>query len=167
MDDKNAFFEALHEGMKQQKKAQRSDDIITFITDNWKIFSPNNRGAMIEAYRSLGRDVTYSVDSLCDALGIPSNVYFKRSPVADIGGAILNFENSSLLKLFDTCVEKSERGEVCLFIVAGTKSICITNMQTHFEEAVLDIKFKRPESEIHIFKAKDASHRLRNLFNHK
>jgi hypothetical protein len=94
-------------------------------------------------------------------------VFFKRSPVKDIGGALLNFENSSMLKLFDECAALSDNGEACLFIVGGKHSICVTNMQTDFAEAVCDLVCRRPDSEVHVFKATDAWHRLHNLFHTK
>lgn len=165
MDNEEAFFNGLKEAVKQQRREQKSDDIIMFISSNWRIFSRQGKAGMNNAMEMLGRDVPYKVDSLCDLLGIPDNVYFKRSPVADIGGALLNFPGSSLLKLFEACVAQSANREACLFVVAGQKSICITNMQTRFEEAVYDFFYRHPDYEIHVFKAADAVHRLKNLFN--
>jgi hypothetical protein len=122
---------------------------------------------MYAAKEQLGRDTTYSVDSLCDLLGIPTFVYFKRSPVADIGGALLDFGSSKLFELFNKCIAAQPSHEAVLFVVAGKKSLCITNMQTHFETTNYDFRYWNDKTEIHVFKAADAQLRLPNLFNPK
>lgn len=161
-EELTAFIKGIKSQYAVQAKQKKSDDIIQFIEANWKMFVPIRR-MMTDTIMRLGRDVSYSVDSLCDLLGIPNNVYFKRTPVADIGGAILDFETSKLLELFNEC--RKHHDEVCLVVVAGKKSICITNMQTAFDLCKYDIKYKAEDVEIHIFKAKDMPIRLPKLFN--
>ena len=164
MEGMSGFFSDLGTAYKQQRRIQKSNDIITFIIDNWKLFTKTR--AEMQAYaQQLGQQLPYTVDALCDQLGIPSFVYFKRSPVADIGGTLLDFENSKLMQLFTTCMNSVPNHEACLFIVAGKKSICITNMQTHFETCKYDFRYWDGDTEIHIFKASEAANRLPNLFN--
>lgn len=173
MPDRREMMVAMRERMqanyRQQAKQQKSDDIIEFIKSNWKFFV-SRRGEMTTAVQSLGTSgQPYSVDGLCDVLGVPTNVLFKRSPVKDIGAAMLDFPNSQLWKLFMKCSE-AVGSEICLFIVAGTKSICITDMQTRMEPGTMLIHFVpaiESVQDIHIFKAKEAPERLPNLFNHQ
>ena len=160
--DRKAFLAAVGQAYKQQKRIQKSDDILTWIEENWKLFC-FKKAQMTAAVSQLGQKVPYTVDSLCDLLAIPNNVYFKRSPVADIGGTLLSFEGSKLFELFQKCQQVA--GECCLFVVAGKKSICITNMQTHFENCKYDFWYRDGSTEIHIFKATEVNDRLPNLFN--
>lgn len=166
MDNINSFLSDIGTAYKQVKREQKSNDIIEFIEEHWKLFVPR-RSAMVAAKEQLGQQTTYSVDSFCDLLGIPTNVYFKRSPVIDIGGALLDFGKSKLLELFKKCVEAQPSHEAVLFVVAGKKSLCITNMQTHFETTNYDFRYWDDTIEIHVFKAADAPLRLPNLFNPK
>lgn len=168
MDEaRKAFMAATAQAYKQQKRLQKSDDIITWIEENWKLFC-SNKQQMTAAVSQLGQQVPYSVDSLCDLLAIPQNVYFKRSPVADIGGTLLNFEKSKLLDLFLKCMIAAPTGEACLFVVAGKKSICITNMQTNFENCTYEFWYRdcvKEHIEVHVFRATEVNNRLPNLFN--
>ena len=173
MADRKEMMEAMRARLKadyrQQANQQKSDDIIEFIKSNWKFFV-SRRGEMTTAVQSLGTPGhPYSVDGLCDVLGVPTNVLFKRSPVKDVGAAILDFPNSQLWKLFMKCSEAVGE-EICLFVVAGTKSICITDMQTRMESGTMLIHFVPvvdSVQDIHIFKVKEAPERLPNLFNHE
>lgn len=166
MEGLQGFLGDLGAAYKEEKRKQRSDDIVEFIRANWRFFAPT-RAAMSAAYSQLGQQVPYTVDALCDQLGIAANVYFKRSPVADIGGTLLDFEGSKLFELFQKCISAQKGREACLFVVAGKKSICITNMQLHFETVKYDFRYWDGDNEIHIFKASEAAERLPNLFNPK
>lgn len=166
MNELKAFMSDIGEAYRKQKGIQKSDDIINFISTNWKLFVPT-RSDMVTITSQLGGQIAYTVDALCDALGVPENVYFKRTPVVDIGGTLLNFEKSKLLDLFRKCREVSENGEACLFVVAGQKSICITNMQTQTETCNYDFWYRDDKDEIHVFRAAEAQNRLPNLFNPK
>lgn len=165
----SAMKASIKANYRQQAKQQKSDDIIEFIKTNWKLFTAR-RSEMAAAVQSLGSPgIPYSVDGLCDVLGIPTNVYFKRSPVKDIGSAILGFQNNKLRDIFQKClaVQDATEKEICLFIVAGLKSICITNMATSYGDCgmlcYLPMGF---ENDIHIFKVADAPYRLPQLFQH-
>lgn len=151
---------------KQVKREQKSNDIIDFIGNNWKLFVPR-RSDIALALSQLGSQTVWSVDALCDLLGIPNFVYFKRSPVVDIGGALLDFGKSKLYELFSKCTAAQPSHEAVMFVVAGKKSLCITNMQTHFETTNYDFRYWDDTMEIHVFKAQDAALRLPNLFNPK
>lgn len=151
---------------KAQKQQQKSEDIIEFIRSNWPIFCAKRRD-MDDAVEQLGVTLPYSVDSLCSLLAMPADVWFKRSPVADITKAVLNFKDSAFHKLFEQCRNASTNGEACLFIVAGTQSLVITNMQTSIPDNCMVCYYKTPdenENDIHIFKAKEANVRLATLF---
>lgn len=160
----------LEADWKRQKRLQKTDDIIEFIAANWRLFTCS-RAQMKQAVDSLGmRGTTYSVDSLCDLLGVPPYVFFKRSPVKDVGAAILNFKRSKLYELFEKCSlsMNSNSHLACLFVVAGTKSIVITNMQTTIPENGLVCYVPSASGyDIHIFRADEAHLRLPNLFNPK
>ena len=164
MEGLQGFLGDIGAAYKEQRRQQRSNDIIDFIAANWKFFTPT-RAAMNAIVSQLGQQVPYTVDALCDQLGLPNNVYFKRSPVADIGGTLLDFEKSKLFELFQGCL-KNHR-ETCLFVVAGKKSVVITNMQLHFETVKYDFRYWDGDHEIHIFKVSEAAERLPNLFNPK
>jgi len=151
---------------QQQSKQQKSDDIIEFIKTNWKLFTAR-RSEMTAAVQSLGSPGTpYSVDGLCDVLGIPPNVYFKRSPVKDVGAAILDFPHNKLYDIFEKCAEANPDEQVCLFVVAGQKSICITNMPIQYPPDDV-ICYLPARDDIHIFKATEAMYRLPQLFEHE
>ena len=173
MSSRNEMIQTTMERIKrsyqQQAKQQKSDDIIEFIKSNWKLFTAR-RSDMVTAVQSLGSPgVPYSVDGLCDVLGIPSNVLFKRSPVKDVGNAILDFPKTKLFELFRKCIEVRDvtEQEICLFVVAGLKSIVITNMSTSYCGGMMCyLPTGSHESDIHIFKAADAPYRLPQLFKH-
>lgn len=166
MDGLAGFLGDVGSAYKQVKREERSNDIIEFIESNWRLFVAR-RAAMTAAKEQLGQQTMYSVDAFCDLLGIPTNVYFKRSPVVDIGGALLDFGKSKLFELFKKCTDAQPSHEAVLFVVAGKKSLCITNMQTHFETTNYDFRYWDDTIEIHVFKAADAPLRLPNLFNPK
>ncbi len=166
MTARDAFKAKLMQEAITVRKQRKSDDIIDFIIDNWKWFV-RRKGDMIEIKNNISISSSYSVDALCDALNIPDNVFFKRSPVVDIGGALLNFPASKFMELFISCCEKSSNSEATLFIVAGKKSICITNMQTTFDDDIDMILYFRTKGDlpdIHIFKTGDLLKRLPDLF---
>lgn len=164
-----AMRESMQADYKRQKRMKKTDDIIEFIASNWKLFT-GSRTQMKQAVDSLGHNgVPYSVDGLCDLLGVPDNVYFKRSPVKDIGAAILDFKHSKLMELLLKCTEAQNGKDVCMFVVAGKSSICITDMQTTMTPGMMLIHLVPAiefVQDIHIFKAAEASERLPNLFNH-
>lgn len=166
--DVTDFMATMEEAYAKQKKQQKSDDIIGFIKAHWSFFC-SRRTDMTNAVEMLGSQVAYTVDALCDQLGIPDNVFFKRSPVVDVSGAILNFERSKLMELFVQCCASSKNGEACLFVVSGKKSIIITNMQTSFYPGAFIMYFKSlgEMPDIHVFGVEDAPKRLPNLFDHK
>ena len=173
MTDRTALMQAMRDNLKanyrQQAKQQKSDDIIEFIKTNWKLFAAS-RGEMLTAVQSLGSNgIPYSVDGRCDVLGIPDNVLFKRSPVKDVGAAILDFKKNKLWDIFQKCLEVRDvtQKEICLFVVAGLKSIAITNMQTQYTGSMLCYLPMGGENDIHIFKAADAPYRLPYLFKHE
>ena len=166
MEGLGAFMGDMKAAYQEQKRQQKSNDIIQFIQDNWKLFT-RTRSEMSGVVSQLGNQLPYTVDALCDALGVPNNVFFKRSPVKDVADAIINFPTSPLLDLFMKCKAVSRNGEACLVLVAGRKSIVITNMQTSFDVAQYDIWFRNDEDELHIFKVSDANFRLPNIFNPK
>ena len=169
----SAMKASIKANYRQQAKQQKSDDIIEFIKTNWKLFT-GRRSEMITAVQSLGSPgIPYSVDGLCDVLGIPVNVYFKRSPVKDIGAAVLDFQKSKLYEIFQKCYEAQRSNEysgcskVCLFVVAGQKSIVITNFPTDYiPGGVLCYLPMDGDDDIHIFKVADAPYRLPHLFQH-
>ena len=164
-----AFREGLQKGYKQQRGLQKTDDIIDFIKTHWKFFC-RSRSEVIDAANAMGTNgIKYSVDSLCDQLGVPGNVFFKRSPVKDIGRAVLNFRKSKLLEMFLNCCRPEMGDEACVFVVAGLSSIVITNMQTCLDNADLLCYIRSNDdtaNDIHIFRADEAPMRLPTLFNH-
>ena len=164
MEGLKGFMADVGAAYKQVKREQKHNDIIEFIEANWKLFVPR-RSDMQAAKEQLGQQTQYSVDCFCDLLGIPGFVYFKRSPVVDIGGALLDFGKSKLFELFNRCVQMQSSHEAILFVVAGKKSLCITNMQTTFETTNYDFRYWNENIEVHVFKAQDAALRLPNLFN--
>ena len=157
---------AMQASMKTQRAQQKSEDIIHFIRDNWRLFC-KSKGQMQEYVRQLGTPgVPYSVDSLCDMLGVPDNVYFKRAPVKDIGNAVLNFQNTKLYNIYQKCSEAQNERDVCIFVVAGKSSIVITDMPTQFppDDMICYMPNGGSKNDIQIFRASDASYRLPNLF---
>ena len=164
MDGLQGFLGDIGAAYKQAKREQKSNDIIDFIETNWKLFV-SKRADMAAAREQIGTTLPATVDAFCDLLAIPNFVYFKRSPVADIGGALLDFGKSKLFELFTKCASSQPSHEAVLFIVAGKKSICITNMQTTFETTNYDFRYWNENLEVHVFKATDAPLRLPNLFN--
>lgn len=167
-NDVNDFMTAMSEAYREQRRQQKSDDIIEFIKIHWNLFC-SRKDEMRNALDMLGTSVPYTVDALCDQLSIPANVFFKRSPVRDIEGALLNFPDSKFLELFTSCCRTSKNGEVCLFIIAGKKSLVLTNMQTSFNpgDVVMYFKSMGELPDIHIFKVDDAPKRMPTLFDHK
>lgn len=160
----DSFMADMKAAYQQEKRQQKSNDIIQFIVDHWKLFA-RSRSEMSAVTRQLGNQLPYTVDALCDALGLPTYLFFKRSPVKDVAGAILSVPGSSLLELFLKCKAVTSNGEACLVLVAGAKSIVITNMQTNFDNCQYDIWYRCNDDEIHIFHIKDAALRLPKLFN--
>ena len=166
MQGLDGFMSDMRAAYQQERRQQKSNDIIQFITEHWKLFA-RSRSEMSAVTSQLGNQLPHTVDALCDALGLPTNVFFKRSPVKDVAAAILNFPSSQLLELFQKCKAVVKNGEACLVLVAGQKSIVITNMQTSFDNCKYDIWYRCDDDEIHIFHIRDAAMRLPNLFTPK
>jgi hypothetical protein len=164
----SAVMSAFKKELASVKRAKRSDEIINFISDNWRLFTAT-KAQMREAKSQLGTSTEYTVDAFCDLLGIPDTVLFKRSPVADVAGALLDFPKSKLMQLFiDSCVQR--RTAICLILVAGQKSVCITNMQTEYPVGSMVMYYKATDNstaDIQIFSIDDAAKRLPRLFGAK
>ena len=163
--DRDAFMSAIATAMRRQKREQKSDDIIEFLKAHWDWFF-YRRSSMLQLMDGMGNQFPATVDAFCDQLGIPENVWFKRTPINDIKQLYLTFETSRAKKLFIDCVNKSRNHEACLFLVTGKSSMCITNMQTTFPPGRL-ICYQKSTGDlpdIHIFKANEVPLRLPNLF---
>ena len=163
--DRDAFMDALSSAMRRQKREQKSDDIIEFLKAHWNWFFHRRRD-MLQLLDGMGSQFPATVDAVCDQLGVPENVWFKRTPINEIKQLYLNFETSKARKLFINCVEKSRNHEACLFLVTGQSSMCITNMQTTFPPGRLICYHKSTGAlpDIHLFKANELPIRLPNLF---
>lgn len=165
--EQEAFFAAVSSRATQERKDVKSAAIIEFIRKNWKLFCPY-RIDMEQAVGQLGMTYDYTVDSLCNQLGIHENVFFKRTKPADTSIALLRFDKSPLFELFLGCCEKVTSAECLLFAVAGVHSLVITNMQTDYVEGRMHMFYKSKGilPDIHIFKVEDAPDRLPTLFKH-
>ena len=162
------MFNALSKSMGKQKRQQRSDDIIDFITDHWYLFA-SSRAVVRDIKNRMGRDFPYTVDSLCDQLSIPANIFFKRCTAMELRGLFINFMTSKLRTVFIQCAKQSPDGEVCLFLVAGKSSLCVTNMQTSFEPGMMITYYKSTGElpDIHMFRVEDLPRRLPRLIPDK
>ena len=163
--DREAFFSAITKAMSQQKREQKSDDIIDFLKNHWNWFFYRRRD-MLELVEQMGSQFPATVDAFCDQLGVPDNVWFRRSVAADLRQLFATFDASKAKQIFMTCVEKSQNGEACLFLIAGKSSLCVTNMQTQFEPGRMICYYKSTGElpDIHVFKADELPIRLPNLF---
>jgi hypothetical protein len=170
MGDRNqlkAFLDSIPQQAKRQSRNRKSDDIIEFIKKYWRLFC-SSRYDMRNAVEQLGTTVPYSVDALCDLLGVPTNVLFKKVKVIDTSAALLDFEKSELFNQFVNLCQSFKSGEVCLFAVAGQRSLIITNMQTDYVEGRMHLLFKSMGNlpDIHVFRPEDAPLRIPTLFDH-
>ena len=166
--DIEAFMGAIAKSMRNQRREQKSDDIIEFLKTHWQWFFASKH-EMTELVDNMGRQFPATVDAFCDQLGVPDNVWFKRAPAVDIRQLYVKFDKSRAKRLFVDCVEKSSNKEACLFLVAGQSSMCITNMQTHFEPGYMVCYFKSfgDLPDIQLFKADEVPIRLPNLFTQR
>ncbi len=162
-----AFLAAIPTQAKRQRRDQKSNDIIDFIDKHWMLFC-SSRQEYRQLKSQLGDVVPYTVDALCDLLGVPDNVLFKKVKIFDTSVALLDFEKSALFKQFVECCGTIRSGEVCLIAVAGERSLIITNMQTNFVEGRMHLLFKSMGNlaDIHIFRPQDAPLRIPTLFDH-
>ena len=161
-----AFLTDVGKRATQLKKQQKTDDIIHFIRDNWRLWT-DDRGEMQLAVSQLYRDNDVTVEHLAMLLGIPDGVYFKRVKQVDIARAVLDFPGSGLFDVFMKCIDMRKSAEACLFAVAGKQALVITNMQTDYIPGKMHHFFKsmRNAKDIHLFMATEAAERM-SMFRH-
>ena len=151
----------LHENDKKQR---RSDDIVDWIRDNASRLR-RSKHAVYDAERQLqqqGLDLT--VDNLCDQLGLPDNLYFKRVVFEDNKLTLWNLPKSPLIDVFKRCRKHGGHKELAVVAVSGKHSMVATNMQVHLETAPIVCYIKDPEvGDIYVFPAVELQERLPNL----
>ena len=165
-DPREAFLADIGNQAARQRKEQKSDDIIKYIRTNWKLFC-SRRSEMEQHMRGLGTIYPYSVDALCDQLGLPDNVFFKKYKVTDTSIALLRFPKSKIFDDFQACCVQVPSAEALLFAVAGNSTIIVTNMQTSYFEGQMHLFFKSLGAlpDIHIFAPENAPERIPTLFD--
>lgn len=152
--------------IKRAKAEQKSNDIIDWIVKHWPLFTATKQ-EMQDNYRQLGAQYPYTVDGLCDLLGLDNNIFFKKVKVVDTAVAFIRFERCPLFKLFTQCREAMKGKPVCLFAIAGESSLVITDMNTNYVNGLCHLFYRdQLGNDINIFKAEDAPQRLPGLFSH-
>ena len=156
-------LDMFKQGLKEARRQQKSDEIVTFIRAHWKFFC-QSRASMDTLCEELEQHQDLSPTALADALGLPSCLVFKRVKVVDTAKTILHPLKSALFKLFLEQVEK--RGKVCLLAVAGEHSFVITNLKTERVPGLVHISVPDVEGvgDVSIFLADDAPYRLPSVF---
>lgn len=165
---REAFLADIGKQATRLRQEQKSNEIIKFIRKNWKLFCAD-RGLMENSIREMGIEGTYSVDSLCDLVGVPDNVFFKKFKVVDNSVALLRFPKSKLFDAFQKCCQMVPSAECLMFAVAGDNTLIVTNMQTSYVEGKMHLFFKSLGvlPDIHIFSPADAKERIPQIFDHQ
>ena len=156
---------AFRQNLKEERKQRKSDEIISFIRNNWKLFSPS-AAYMRGVCEELEQRGELTVSDLCDALDVPSCVMFKKVKAVDASSLLLNVRSSPIYKLY---MEKAESADgLVLVVVAGERSLIVTDRRTEQVPGLVHVYVKGDESagtrDINIFTVKDAQMRLPSIF---
>ena len=170
----DALLDVFRQEVKQARKQQKSDDIITFMRKNWKLFC-SSKQYMDMCVEELVNRHELSVTALADSLGLPKYVMFKKVKVIDTAKTLLHFKTSSLYKLFcDTRDKMTNSGRgmfLCLFVVAGDHTMVITNLTCRRVPGLVHMFVADPDNDeyvdINIMPSEDLPLRLPTLFNHE
>lgn len=156
--------EQFREGLKQAKREQKSDDIVQYMRDHWKLFC-SSRKEMESICEELGQRGDLSPTALADALGLPDCILFKKVKVVDTAKTLLRLKTSDLYKTFTGLKRVQDGQDTCLLVVAGGHTLVMTNMRPELPPGLVDIRIKDEEGRaISVFPADDAPQRLPRVF---
>jgi len=165
----SALAEAFKAGLRAANRAVKSDEIVEYVRRNWRYFSPTRRN-MEELCQELSSRGELTVTGLADALGLPSEVVFKKAKLVDAANLVLKMQTSPLYRLFmDTLEgrrEKCQGARLCLVVVAGDRTLVMTDMPTRTVPGLthLFVAFADGEA-VNVFPIEDAPLRLPSVFN--
>lgn len=168
----DSLVEMFRAGLKEARKQRKSDDILDFIRNNWKLFS-KSRQELESVYDELEQRGDLSVTAVAEALGLPDTLLFKKVKLVDTAKLVLQFESSSLYTLFMDQVARRTTGsrpaELCLVAVAGAHTMVVTNMPTRRVAGTVQLckVMEDGTNDVHVFSVRDAQVRMPGLFDHK
>lgn len=170
MPQQDNLVALFRKGLNNAKKQQKSDAILDFIRQNWRLFCSSKR-LLEDQIELLEQQEDLSVTALSEALGIPDSILFKKVKVVDTAKMILKSSSNPIYNLFmeqvakRTPVGKHEK-ELCLILVAGAHTMIITNMRTKRVPGLVHLTIPGEEGheDVNIFHVSDAVARLPELF---
>ena len=159
-----SLAEQFKAGLRQAKKEQKSDDIVQFMRDNWKLFC-SSRKRMDNICEELEQQGQLNPTALSAALDLDERILFKRVKIVDTADAMLNLPKSDLYKTFIGLDRVKNHKEACLIAVAGKFSSVLTDMATVLPEGTVELRMKESDGRyITLFRVGDAARRMPALF---
>ena len=175
MPSDGELLKLFKSGLKAQARARASDDIVSFIRSHWRWFTWSRRH-MEATCAELEQRGAVTPTELCDALGVPDCVVFRKAKVVDAAKLLLDVRGSEIVAAFREHVKSREAAgldrETCMVVVAGTteaRPLVVTNMSTETVPGLVHLFVAGADGrpEVSVFPAADAPLRMPNLFNRR
>jgi len=161
------FAAGLKEGAKQRKSAE----ILDFMRTHWELFC-TSKTQMNTICEELAQRNELTPTDLANSCGMPPNLLFKQAKVVSAAELVLDPLASPLYKQFKQQRDKmsDERNEavLCIIVVAGARSVIITNMTPRIVPGLVHITIPETgHNDVHIIPVKDALARMPYMFRHE
>lgn len=162
----------IRKGMKSARERD-SEGVLEWIIGNPRVLGVS-RSRMSLLSEELRQHDDLSVSSLCEALGLPECLLFRKAKLPDAAKLAMSPLASPLYRKFVKAVaeRRKESGkdcdpELCVIVVAGTRSMVITNLIPRTVPGLVHVYVPAEEGheDIHIFPVADAAARLPRIFN--
>lgn len=167
----DGFLAAFKKGLNEARRQRKTDDILEFIRNNWRLFC-SSKARMDSLFEEMHQQGGCSVDVIADMLGLPEGVLFKKVKTTDVADLFLHTKTSALFKLFQKKRDLAGPGVrgLLIFFVAGESTVVVTDMaevRTAPGLVHLSVPSEDTGTKIEVFRAEDAPLRLPLLFDHR
>lgn len=166
----DAFLEAFFSNAKEDMRARKDSEVVDFMRAHWKCFC-ESRARMSALCQELDGRNDLSPEALSEALGLHS-VVFRRAKVAEAVGLLVDPCKSPLLRAYRRALGERAKAEgstgvsLCMFIVAGRRSLVVTNMRPERVPGSACLRIDNDgDEDISVFEAGQALKRLPGLFS--
>lgn len=163
----DALLEAFTTGRAERVKERKSQEVVDFLRANWKLFIAT-RSAMSMLCEELEQRGELNPDTLGDALGLPRNVYFRRTKMLEAGKFWMRPQSSAVMKSMYKLLEKNltpkgRQNDVYLFLASGARSLLLSNAEPMGGDGII-MAITENDNTIYAMPAEDASKRYPGMF---
>lgn len=155
--------------LRHANEARKSDDIVRFIRDKWSLFCSSKR-ALESICEELEQQDSLTPTDLCTALNVDASIRFRKSKLAESAEALMDYPKSAIRKAYDKVIEswryEGVEQDLCLVVVAGERSIVVTNIVPKPLEGTWTIHYiyEGAQRDVFLFKADKLQERLPSIF---